>query len=129
MIPNLRQNQVILVFRKGLHWATVVDFYINDLEDIDPADSVNTCQYADDTTQYKHLKISQLQRTIQNTQERLNNLKVWSRNNNLWLYDATTKYIIFSSTKIKQNFLQDFEYSIDPNNNKVEKLKTGKSLV
>ena len=129
MIPNLRQNQVILVFRKGLYWAIVVYFYINDLEDIDPADSVNTCQYADDTTQCKHLKISQLQRTIQNTQERLNNLKVWSRNNNLWLYDATTKYIIFFPTKIKQNFLQDFEYSIDPNNNKVEKLKTGKSLV
>ena len=99
MIPNLRQNQV-----KGLYWAIVVYFYINDLEDIDPADSVNTCQYADDTTQCKHLKISQLQRTIQNTQERLNNLKVWSRNNNLWLYDATTKYIIFFPLKSSKTF-------------------------
>ena len=28
------------------------NLYINDLQDIDPADLVNTCQYADDTKQY-----------------------------------------------------------------------------
>ena len=104
MFPNLRQNHIILVFQKGLYWAIVVNLYINDLEDIDPADSVNTCQYADDTTQYKHLKISQLQRIIQNTQERLNNLNVWSQNNNLWLYDATTKYILFLPLKSSKTF-------------------------
>ena len=85
------------------------DLYVNDLQDIDPADSVNTCQYAENTTQYEHFKISQLQQTIQNTQKRLNNLNVWLRNNNLLLNGAKAKYIIFSSTKIKQNFLQDFE--------------------
>ena len=49
---------------------------------MDPADLVNTCQYADDTTQYDHFKISPIRQTIQNTQERLNNLNVWSRKNN-----------------------------------------------
>ena len=52
--------------------------------------------------------------TIQNTQKRLNNLNVWSRNNNLLLNGASTKYIIFPTTKIKQKFLQDSEYSFDP---------------
>ena len=100
--------------------------YVNHLQDIDPADSVNTCQYSDDTTQYEHFKISQLQQTIQNTQKRLNNLNVWSRNNNLLLNGAKMKYILFSSTKIK--FLQDFEYSFDFNNDKVEKVHNWKVL-
>ena len=95
---------------------------VNDLQDIDPADPVNTCQYADNTTQYKHFKTSQVRQTIQNTQKRLNNLNVSSRKNNLQLNGAKTKYIIFSTTKIKQNFLQDFEYSFDLNNDKVEKV-------
>ena len=101
---------------------------VNDLQDIDPVDPVDTCQYADDTTQYEHFKISQIQQTIQNTQKRLNNLNVWSRNNNLLLNGAKTKYIIFSTTKIKQNFLQDFEYSFDLNNDKVEKVGNWKVL-
>ena len=80
---------------------------VNDLQDIDPGDPVNTCQYADNTTQYKHFKILQVRQTLQNTQKRLDNLNVWSRKNNLLLNGAKTKYIIFSTTKIKQNFLQD----------------------
>ena len=95
----------------------------NDLQDIDPADLVYTRQYADDTTQYdEHFKISQIRQTIQNTQKRLDNLNVCSRNNYLLLNGAKTKYITFSTTKIKQNFLQDFEYSFDLNNDKVEKV-------
>ena len=70
------------------------NLYVNDLQDIDPADLVNTCQYADDTTQYEHFKISQIRQTIQNTQKRLNNLNVCSRNNNL-LNCAKTKYHFF----------------------------------
>ena len=58
------------------------NLFVNDLQDISPADLVNTCQYADDTTQYDHFKISPIRQTIQNTQERLNNLNVWSRKNN-----------------------------------------------
>ena len=88
------------------------NLYVSDLQDIDPADLVNTCQYADDTTQYEHFKISQIPQTIQNTQKRLDNLKVGSRNN-LMLNGTKTKNIIFFTTKIKQNFLQDFEYSLD----------------
>ena len=95
------------------------NLYVIDLQDIDPADLVNTCQYADDATRYEHFKISQIQQTIQNTQKRLNNLNVWSRNNNLLLNGAKKKYIIFSTNKIKQNFLQDVEYSFDLNNDKV----------
>ena len=109
--------------------STVINLYVNDLQDIDPADLVDTCQYANDTTQYEHFKISQIQQTIQNTQKRLDNLNVWSRKNNLLLNGAKTKYIIFSTTKIKQNFLQDFEYSFDLNNDKVEKVPTGKFLL
>ena len=30
------------------------NLYFNDLQDIDPADLVNTCQYADGATQYEH---------------------------------------------------------------------------
>ena len=78
--------------------------------------------------QYEHFKISQIRQTIQNTQKRLDNLNVWSRNNNLLLNGAKTKYIIFSTTKIKQNFLQDFEYSFDLNNDKVEKVDNWKVL-
>ena len=99
----------------------------NDLQDIDPADLVYTRQYADDTTQYvEHFKISQIRQTIQNTQKRLNNLNFCSRNNNLLLNGAKTKYHFFT-TKIKQNFLQDFEYSFDLNN-KVEKVGNWKVL-
>ena len=104
------------------------NLYVNVLQDIDAADHVNTCQYADDTTQYEHFKISQIQQTIQNTQKRLNDLNVWSRNNNLLLIGAKTKYIIFSATKIKQNFLQDFEYLFDLNDDKVEKVGNWKVL-
>ena len=95
---------------------------VNDLQDIDPAVFVNTFQYTEDTTQYEHFKILQIQQSIQDTQKRLNNLNVWSRNNNLLLNGAKTKCIIFSTTKIKQNFLQDSEYSFDLNNDKVEKV-------
>ena len=104
------------------------NLYVNDLQDIDLADLANTCQCADDTTQYEQFKISQIQQTIKNTQKRLDNLNVWSRNNNLLLNGAKTKYIIFSTTKIKQNFLQDFEYSFDLNNGKVEKFGNWKVL-
>ena len=104
------------------------NLYVNDLQDIDPADPVNTCQYSDDATQYEQFKISQVRQTIQNTQKRLDNLNVWSRKNNLLLNGAKTKYIIFSNTKIKQNFLQDFEYSFDLNNDKVEKVDNWKVL-
>ena len=104
------------------------NLYVKDLQDIDPADTVNTCQYVDDTTQYEHFQISQVRQTIQNTQKRLDNLNVWSRKNNLLLNGAKTKYIIFSTTKIKQNFLQDFEYSFDLNNDKVEKVDNWKVL-
>ena len=103
------------------------NLYVNDLQDIDPADPVNTCQYADDTTQYEHFKISQVRQTIQNTQKRLDNLNVWSRKNNLLLNGAKMKYIIFSTTKIKQSFLQDFEYSFSLND-KVEKVENWKVL-
>ena len=102
------------------------NLYVNDLQDIDPADLVNTCQCADDTTQYEHFKISQIRQTFQNTQKHLDNLNVWSQNNNLLLNGAKTKYIIFSATKIKQNFFQDFEYSFDLNNDKVEKVDNWK---
>ena len=51
------------------------NLYLNDLQDIDPADPVNTCQYADVTTQYEHFKISQIRQTIQNPQKRLDNYK------------------------------------------------------
>ena len=88
----------------------VFNLYVNHLQDIDPADFVNTSQYANNTTEYEHFKISHIQQTIQNTQKHLNNLNFWSRNNNLFLNGAKTKYIIFSTTKIRQNFLQDFEY-------------------
>ena len=71
------------------------NLYVNDLQDIDHADLVNTCQYTDDTKQYEHFKISQIQQTIQNTQKRLNKLNVWSRNNSLLLNGAKMKYIIF----------------------------------
>ena len=104
------------------------NLYVNDLQDIDSTDLVNTCQYADDTAQYEHFKISQIQQTIQNTQKRLDNLNVWSRKNNLLLNGGKMKYIIFSTTKIKQNFLQDFEYSFDLNNDKVEKVDNWKVL-
>ena len=44
MIPNLQQTCVILVFCKGLYWAhCYFNLYVNNLQDIDPADSVNTC--------------------------------------------------------------------------------------
>ena len=36
------------------------NLYINNLQNIDPTDPVNTCQYADNTTQYEHFKISQI---------------------------------------------------------------------
>ena len=38
------------------------NLYVNDLQDIDPADPVTTCQYADDTTQYEHFKMSQVRK-------------------------------------------------------------------
>ena len=47
---------------------------------------------------------------------------------NLLLNGAKTKYIIFSTTKIKQNILQDSEYSFDLNNNKIEKVSDWKVL-
>ena len=103
------------------------NLYVNDLQDIDPADPVNTCQYVDDTTQYEHFKISQVRQTIQNTQKLLDNVNIWSRKNNL-VKGAKTKYIIFSTTKIQQNFLQDCEYSFDLNNDKVEKVDNWKAL-
>ena len=40
------------------------NLYVNNLRDIDPADPVNACQYAEDTTQIKHFKISQIQQCI-----------------------------------------------------------------
>ena len=92
------------------------NLYVNDLRDIDPADPIHTCQYADDSTQIEHFKISQIQQAIQNTQKHLNNLNLWSQNSNLSLNGAKTKYVIFSTTIIKQNFLQDSEYSFDLNN-------------
>ena len=46
----------------------------------------------------------------------------------LLLNGTKTKYIIFSTTKIKQNLLQDFEYSFDLNNDKVEKVGHWKVL-
>ena len=58
----------------------------------------------------------------------MNNLNFSSRKNNLLLNGAKTKYIIFSTTKIKQNFLQDFEYSVDLDNDKVEELDKWKVL-
>ena len=103
------------------------NLYINNLQDTDPADPVNTCQYADDTTQHEHFKISQIRQTIQNTQKHLDNLNVWSQKNNLLLNSAKMKYIIFSTTKIKQSFLQDFEYSFSLND-KVEKVENWKVL-
>ena len=96
--------------------STVINPYVSDLQDIDPAGLVNTCQYADDTIKYEHFKISQIRQTIQNTQKRLDNLNVWSRNNNLLLNGAKTKYIIFSTIKIrpKQNIFKVTSEPIQP---------------
>ena len=65
---------------------------------------------------------------MQNIQKHLDNLNVWSQNNNLLLNSAKMKYIIFSTTKIKQNSSQDFEYSFDFNKDKVEKVNHWKVL-
>ena len=71
----------------------------------------------------------QFQQTIQKTQKHLDNLNVWSRNNSLLLNGAKKIYIIFSTTtKVKQNFLHDFEYSFDLNNDKVEKVDNWRVL-
>ena len=67
------------------------NLYVNDEQDIDPTDIVNTCQYANDTAQYERFQISQIRQTIQNTQKRLDNLNVWPQNNNLLLNGAKTK--------------------------------------
>ena len=76
------------------------NLYVNDLQDIDPADPVNTCQYADDTTQYEHFKIPQVRQTIQSTQKRLDNLNVWSLKRNisffLLLKSSKTSYKILN---------------------------------
>ena len=45
------QNRAILVFHNDLYWVQLFNLYVKDLQDIDPADHVNTCQYANDTTQ------------------------------------------------------------------------------
>ena len=65
----------------GVPQGSVLDpllfnLYVKDLQDINHADLVNTSQYADDTTQYEHFKISQIRQTIQNTQKRLNKRNV-----------------------------------------------------
>ena len=96
------------VLQGSVFGPLLFNLYVNDLQDIDPVDSVNTCQYIDDTTQYEHFKISQFQQTIQNTQKRLKNLNIWSRNKNLLLNGAKTKYIILSSTRIKQKLFTRF---------------------
>ena len=70
----------------------------------------------------------QISQTIQNSHKRLKILDVWSRKNNLLLNSAKTKYIIFTTTKIKQNFLQDSENPFNLNNNKMEKVGNWKVL-
>ena len=91
---QLFKSSIKLELHKTVLGPLLFNLYVNDLQDIDPADLVNTCQYADDTTQYEHFKISQIRQTIQNTQKRLDNLKVGSRNN-LMLNGTKTKNIIF----------------------------------
>ena len=53
------------VLQRSVLGSLLFNLYVNNLQDIDPADFVNTCQYADDTTQYEHFKISQFRETIQ----------------------------------------------------------------
>ena len=85
------------------------NLYVNDLQDIDPADLVNTCQYADDTAQYEHFKTWQIQQTIQNTQKRLDNLNVWSQKNNLLLNAAKRNlsffFLLLKSSKTSYKIL------------------------
>ena len=50
------------------------NLYVNDLQHIDPADFVNT--------RYHKIR-TQIRQSAQKTQKRLNNLSLWSRNNNL----------------------------------------------
>lgn len=102
------------------------NLYVSDLQDIDEG---NVCQYADDTTQYEHCKISNLAASVEKAEERLNILNNWSVNNNLLFNPSKTKSILFSSGKMsKLHNLQDYNYSIKIKDVPVEKVNCWKVL-
>ena len=60
----------------------------------------NTCQYADDTTNYEFCKQSIIEQTIQQQNARLHLLHKWSEENHLAFNETKTKAMLFSTSQM-----------------------------
>ena len=85
--------------------------------------------YADDTTLLRHTKPKDLPRIINEMQQEMVNINIWSEERNLCLNALKTKTILFSTSQLsKAHKLDDLEIEVNSKNNQLEHLTDVKVL-
>ena len=85
--------------------------------------------YADDTTLLRHTKIQELQSAIESVQNEIDNINLWSEQNNLCLNAKKTKMAIFSTRQLAQRHsLADLVTVIKSAGQDIEQVKNFKVL-
>jgi len=91
----------------------------------------STClQYADDTSLYRHCKVTDLQDCVARVEADLKSVSSWSQNNNLIFNQTKTKTILFSSSQMKSwhNLSRPDLYSVGVRNKPLERTNIVKVL-
>ena len=103
------------------------NLYVSDLQD--EVNNGQTCQYADDTTTYKHCKLSKLNECIEDMNLQLDLLQNWSEKNNLVFNPDKSKIMLFSTQQLStRHNLDDAFHSITNNNVKIDRVDVWKVL-
>ena len=77
--------------------SVLFNLYVVDLIENVTYDSL---QYVDDFTLYKHLKLENLKKCIEELESDLETVSLWSSNNSLVFNDDKTKLMLFSTTQL-----------------------------
>jgi len=101
---------------------------VADMHSILP-EHISCLQYADDSTIYDHCNVKKIKESSKEMNKHIDNILLWSKNNNLAFNSTKTKVMILSTNAMSRTHnLNNHEINISTSSKQLERVKTWKLL-